>query len=458
MRKWILLALVLLFALTSCTTIRPNILPSWVNTKPVLSGYVTHVGEGSGETASEARNAAYRDVLSKMGGEIGYDLYDLYYREFSANKTIGAIGTKVNDEYSYTSNGIYFHFVYASTAEGSFYAARRAEYVALLDREARIQRLLDAAVEEYRQNRDVGAAETVLRALLVSLEGDTLNESYQPEALVGKAVEYLERIRIRNVKNKRRISPDAISFRVVRNKGLVKPVVEEAIVVCEYRAIKNDYSLGSTSTMGRTDRYGRFVFNWTNPFAMRSGELKISVKLDADLLYRITLAGGTELLEPVRKVLEDTSFVYAYSRETLLEPSSVVIAVAEYGFDGRAKEETYLESSLKNAFLMVDAAVPEIVTVLEDEGSEIEEDLLARFGEKDLIIVCRTGVSDHTQAAGRNFAKAEGQMVLLFPKEGMREEYSNIHFASGGESEVEADEATLRTIAEITASLVLEEF
>lgn len=456
--KKLLPILLVLFLLASCASFKSSLRPYWVDNLPSSMDSIYYVGSGTGSTLSEAKAQAYRDVLSQMGENIGYDLYDLYYREMTSTKGIAALSSKISGEYNYSVNDIFFYYVMTTTPADTFLEARSPEYIARLNREDRIDAFLREATENYKANKDVAAAESILKAVMVSLEGEMVGEEYQPETLVQKAVEYLERLKITAVSNRRKTPSDAITFRVVRNKGLFSPVVEEATVKCDFTIIGLEEELDHSFHFARTDAYGRFVFNRTNPYMLHEGDIQVSVLLNEDLVYRLGLVASDELLAPIFAVIEETSYSRHYAYKPAVKSEQVLLAVAEYELNGNCRTKTYLEDTLKETLGGIGLEVPAITVMYVDDSTDVEQTVLYNYGDYRYVFICMSGISERAQIDEVIYSKAEGQIILLDTKSGTREEINTIHFASSGHSTTEADEKALYKVSEIISNLVLQEF
>ena len=133
------------------------------------------------------------------------------------------------------------------------------------------------------------AVEDIFQVVFFFLFVDLKNEEYSPEALFEKAIKYVSNLRIENVKPSRDTPSGSLEFRVLRTKGLMYPVVENALVECSYSAISLNGETENLSHLARTNAKGRFIMNRTNPYALHEGIIKISVHIDDDFMFNLSL-------------------------------------------------------------------------------------------------------------------------------------------------------------------------
>ena len=155
---------------------------------PSVSGSVSFVGEGRGESEQNARAAAYRSALERMGSDLGYDIVSSYYRELLNTDRIAELGSYIASSYSTFDNSGYYYYVLVITPADSFDERRSEDIEKARGRDREIASLLSSASAHYRANEDVDALSDVLSALSLSLDGSL---QHSPDDLMARAMAYL---------------------------------------------------------------------------------------------------------------------------------------------------------------------------------------------------------------------------------------------------------------------------
>ena len=445
--------------LFSCTTIVDSERPSWIDAVPEIPGEKVFVASGMGNSEVEARSNAVLSALSQMGEEIGYSLEEKYFRELFSSLVISDLGARIADEYSWEIDGEWTVFVAVTAMDETFEGARSPEFLEIQKREEEISSLLSSSLDAYKNNRDMEAVEDILQAALISLSGDVKNEEYSPEVLFEKAIKYLSNLRIENVKPSRDTSSSSLEFRVQRTKGLLYPMVENALVECSYSAISLSGEIENLSHLSRTNAKGRFVMNRTNPYALHEGNIKISVHIDDDLMFNLSLKAPKELMASLNKAIDDGSLEYSYSFPPRQDISSVVIALAEYNYDGSMrKEDGALKSVLENLFALQGISFETIVFAEGEEESDNIEALLSQYNHMEKIYVIRMGVVSRINIDDKVYSRAEGKIIEINPSISEKNDVSAFHACVSGASEKEADENTLEKLSQVICGFLLGEF
>lgn len=445
--------------LFSCTTLTYSERPSWIDAVPEIPGEKVFVASGVGNSEVEARSNAVLSVLSQMGEEIGYSLEEKYFRELFSSLVISDLGARIADEYSWEIDGEWTVFVAVTAMDETFEGARSPEFLEIQKREEEISSLLSSSLDAYKNNRDMEAVEDILQAALISLSGDVKNEEYSPEVLFEKAIKYLSNLRIENVKPSRDTPSSSLEFRVQRTKGLLYPMVENALVECSYSAISLSGEIENLSHLSRTNAKGRFVMNRTNPYALHEGNIKISVHIDDDLMFNLSLKAPKELMASLNKAIDDGSLEYSYSFPPRQDISSVVIALAEYNYDGSMrKEDGALKSVLENLFALQGISFETIVFAEGEEESDNIEALLSQYSHMEKIYVIRMGVVSRINIDDKVYSRAEGKIIEINPSISEKNDVSAFHACVSGSSEKEADENTLKKLSQVICGFLLGEF
>lgn len=460
MKKTIPLLSILVFILLySCTTMSISERPSWIDAVPEIPGEKVFVASGMGTSEVEARSNAVLSALSQMGEEIGYSLEEKYFRELFSSLVISDLGARIADEYSWEIDGEWTVYVAVTAVDETFEGARSPEFLEIQKREEEISSLLSSSLDAYKNNRDMEAVENVLQAALISLSGEVKNEEYSPEFLFEKAIGYISNLKIENVKPSRDTPSDSLEFRVVRKKGLMYPVVENALVECSYSAISLSGEIENLSHLARTNAKGRFVMNRTNPYALHEGSIKLSMHIDDDLMFNLSLKAPVDLMRRLDEAIENESLEYSYSFPPRQDTTSVVIALAEYNYDGSIrKEDGVLKSILENMFAYQGITFDNIVFAEGEEESDNIESLLSQYGHMNKVYIIRMGVVSRIKIDDKVYSRAEGKIIEIIPSTLERNDVSAFHSCVSGSGEKEADENTLEKISQVICGFLLGEF
>ena len=459
MKKAWILSIIFSLLLFSCTTVESLGRPSWIDSVPEIPGEKVFVSSGSGSSEVEARSNAVLSVLSQMGEEIGYSLEGKYFRELFSSLVIEDLGARIADEYSWEIDGEWTVYVAVTASDETFNEARSPEFLEIQKREEEIQKLLSESLEAYKDNRDMEAVEKILNAALISLSGEIKNEEYSPDALFDQAIGYITNLRIESVKPSRDTPSGSLEYRVVRTKGLMYPVVEDAVVECRYSAISIEGEIETFSHLARTNGKGRFVANRTNPYSLHEGEIKISMHIDDDLMFNLSLKAPEYLMNRLKDSVEEGSFVYSYSFAPRQDTSSVVVALAEYNFDGSLRvEDGVLKEVLVDMFASQGITLENIVYAEGEEENDNIESLLPEYSHMNKIYIIRMGVVSRIPIGDKVYSRTEGRIIEITPSTMERNDVTSLHYCASGKDEREADENTILKQAQIICGFLLGEF
>ena len=252
-KLYFIISTIVVLLLFSCTTLDTGLRPSWIDKAPEIPGEKVFIASGNGKSEVEARSNAVLSALSQMGSEIGYDIEDKYFRELFSSLVIEDLGARIADEYSWQIDGEWTVYVAVTASEEVFEGAKSPEFLEIQNRAKDISLLLSQSLEAYKNNKDMEAVEKILQGALIALSGEVKNDEYSAESLFDKAIKYLNNLRIENVKPSRDTPSGSLEFRVVRTKGLMYPVVEDAVVECSYSAISLTGVIEEFSHLARTN-------------------------------------------------------------------------------------------------------------------------------------------------------------------------------------------------------------
>ena len=129
-RLCIIFSLVLL--LSSCRSVSTLLesaytgVPSWALMKPEEKDRIFFVSSSGAESSSQRYNENYRQLLSQISQELGYEVTGTYYRELSTLGTISDLGLRISAVKE--NEGILYMLAEAESAV--FETKRSAEYIA----------------------------------------------------------------------------------------------------------------------------------------------------------------------------------------------------------------------------------------------------------------------------------------------------------------------------------------
>ena len=459
MRRWSFLFLVVLLLFSSCTTISLESRPYWIDSTPEIPGLEVFVAKGEGSTETDAKTNAISAALSQMGEAIGYDLETMYFRELFSTQEILDLGARIADEYKWEIDGNWTYYIAVTADEEIFAAARTPESIEYRKNLDSITSLLDGSLEAYKENRDIEGVEKLLEALVLSLEGNISSEVLDPDLILEKALTYLGQIQIESAKKGRNDDEDSFVFRVVRKKGLMYPVVEEATVECSYWALTVEGEIKQFSHPAKTDSKGRFSFNRTNPYILRTGELKLSVRIDEDLMARLSRVAPSYMVEKIEEAVEKGSMVYSYSYAPLQDLESIAFAFAEYGYDGTLlKEEGHLASTLQRIFSIEGMDNVNLFFADGEDENENLESLLSLYDSFSQIYIIRMGVVGRNRIDDTIYSRAEGKIIRVDTATGEKTYTENFHYTGSGLSSQEADSMALSVLSSVISAYLLGEF
>ena len=413
-----------------------------------MFGSAAFVGRGSGEDEVSARNDSLRDALSQMGEGLGYDLVPLYLRELSGSGRIQELGTYISDSYSTSSGGRISYYTLVITPDSGYYSKRSDEYTALLERENSIKAYLESAGRHYRANEDTEALTDTLKALDLSLSGTVTDPSLMPDKLLARAEEYLSNIRIQLTRHK---NGSTVGVRLTRNSAMFSPRIINALVDAVYLMSNNDGGVVESTLPCRTGQNGQFTFSRTNPYMIRTGIIRFRIGFPSSLLQSIESHAEEGFLDDFISRLESVSCEYAYSERPAYDPSSLIIAVSSYGYDGNLRNE----DDALNAFTsMLENTAVDYYSIVPGSG-DVEDEVYASvrelYPEKRYVLLVRVGVVDSSEASGSVYMRAEGR-VTMHDTETESVLFSQDSFAAASGSDRESAESAALAREAVTAA------
>ncbi len=457
MKKMVfLLGTLMLFS--SCRSLVTSISnrPQWIDTPPYFALSTAFVGEGEGESEEDAKINAYLDAIEKMGEEVQLDYKNVYFSELYNTSRIQEFSTIIYDSYSEETDGIWHYYVLTVSNTQRLIEARSISYNERVDRETRLTFLVDKALEYYKDNRDVDAVNTLLEAVLVTMEGEITKEEYSTEVLVQRIEKYISQIEF-SVDERERGS-NLCAFKIQRNKGILKSAVEGASCKVIYPSLDPDGNILRLPYSVKSNEKGIVTVNETNAYSLKKGVVSITIDVDEDIIKNIDRVAGEELLRGVKSLIESITFSAEYSEDETYSEGEAVIALALYGYDGGRID---IEVGRKIISSMCAALYLDDVTVVEAEGEDEEETLQFlkdKYGDRFVIYMVRIGVVDRIHTLGLWYTKTEGNIVKITPSRIVRDGYKTMQYSSVSSTEAPDDEKALENQIRLTVGFVLGEF
>lgn len=457
MKRAYLLFILMIIFLSSCRSLvtTEEERPEWIDTPPFVALSTSFVGEGEGETEEDAIVNAYLDVIEKMGEEVELDNKNKYFSELYNTSRIQEFSTIVSDSYAEVEDGVWHYYVLTLSNTARLSEARSSDYSERIEREMRITELVTSSLDYYKANRDVDAVNTLLEAVLVSLEGEITLSEYSTEKLVARIEKYVSQIEF---SVDERVSGTSLcTFRIYRNKGILKSAVENGACSVTYPSLDPDGNIVRLPYLVQSNEKGIVTVNKTNAYSLKKGTMTITIDVDEDIIDSIDKIAGEDLLSGVKSLIASTSFSAEYSEKETYSKGEALIALALYGYDGGSID---IEKGREIITSMCDSLLLERVDVVEAEGEDEEEAL--QFLEDNyggrVVYMVRIGIVDRVHTLGLWYTKTEGNIVKITPSGIIRDGYKTMQYSSLSSTETPDDEAALENQIRLTAGFVLGEF
>jgi len=429
--------------------------PDWATTTPKVVGAVMYTGHGIAFSEESAKDRAYQEILDKIGKDLGYEIGNQYLREILATGEISSLSTSVVDTYiNQQANGAWNYYVMVRTPQSVLLSSRSPDYKSLLEREAKIEDTLSETIALYRDNKDVSAINKVLEAIVISLEGDVNNPDYTSEALLEKALGYLDKLRI-TLSSPSKDCSIAVGVKVKRAKGLFYPPVEGATVLARYTMMDTDNNTIESSIECRTDKRGSFRFKNTNPYILRTGEVRFSILLDSSLLSKIEANAPKGFLNSLYSILAEKEVSYSYEGKKSLSPDDLLIAVALYDEEGNPIDTTSFISDVDNYLDWAKMPEYSYVSIYGDEFEDMYYSLLDEYPSYSYFIIVRVGITGFKEYQEEIHVRTEGR-VLIYTNHMEEVAIQDSNIIGSGDSMESAKDDSLKKEAYIIAGRLLE--
>ncbi len=456
MIKRLFLILTLCVFFISCATVSVFVRPDWISTTPKISGAVMYVGHGISFSEEGAKDDAYKEILDKIGKDLGYEIGTQYFRQLMSTDSIESLSTEVSDHYVYQeTNGEWHYYVLARTSAKILENSRSQSYVELLQREDNISKKLSDSISLYKENRDVDAINALLEAIVISLEGDVNNPDYTPDFLLEKVINYAENLRITLSKEAK--ESIGVTVKVSRTKGLFYPPVNNSSVIAKYSMMDINGDIISSTVRCMTNKKGTFRFKNTNPYIIRSGEIVFSILLDSNLLSKIEEKAQEGFLDSLYNILEEKSVAYSYDDTGRFSPDELLFAIALYDTDGNQIDNPDFIEEVKRYFSTAKVADFSFVIAFGEESEDIYYDLLKTYPEYRYYAILRVGVTDFKQYRDEIYARTEGRVTIVSSSDEREIAVQDSYMVGSGHDSESASYDSLLREARIIAGRLLEE-
>ncbi|MGN0907562.1 MAG: hypothetical protein ACI4NM_10475 [Bullifex sp.] len=376
--KKLSLIIIIAFFLVSCRTVSTMIesaytgIPAWALMKPEEKDYSYFVSSSDADSSSQRYNENYRELLSQVSAELGYEVTGTYYRELSTLGTISDLGFRIKE--TKENEGVLY--MLAEADRSVFDTMRSPEYIAMRDRLERIEALSAEAMEYYRFNNDIAALDAWIRAADVLSDGPV--PGYSAEEFLSKAAEIARNIRFRIADR----SPETgeCTLIVSRDKGVLSPRVTGAPILVTIQVHDHDDGFYSYSYREVTGDDGKVSFSKKYPRMADIGSVEFSLDLSTkDITY-----------EPLVREIEDTRITFDYAIESRTSREGIVTAFSEYDENGEELSSSWSEKAFVT-YLEKDGISVTVASISGSEWESVLSEARERFPDKKYIIWSRVG-------------------------------------------------------------------
>ena len=452
----ILLFVLLLFSCSTLTSLTGE-LPSWVTSPPVIAASTVIVGEGTGQSEEEAKTNAIMNVLYQMGEENGISYSDIYFRELYSTSMIAQFGTELSSVYSQEKDGVWYYYVLTVSNTTKLNEARSKDYLDRLDRENRIEAKVEESLSYYKANKDVYAINSLLEAVLISLEGNTSKPEYSTDYLIDRAVKYASQLTFEFLGKTKKTNGEN-GFKILRNKGVLKAPVEDATVKIYYPSLTPEGTIMQSSYDAKSDDRGIVIVNSTNAYSLKKGEITIAIELDEDILSQIEAKTDNTFLSSLREQIELNKLSAEYAKKETYKDGECIFAIALFDYDGSSIDYNIAKDIILDMCSTLSLTPPEVVELGGEDQEEALDYLKENYSDKKIIYMVRIGIVDRVSSLGLVYAYSEGTITKIDNSTGTTKEYPTMHYAISGDSEEDSSARLLEYQIRITCGYLLGEF
>ena len=405
MKRVILIILISIF-LISCSSISTVMeaaytgIPTWAIKKPEKKGLKYFVSSSNDENQNQRVNTIYRDLLSQISQELGYEVTSTYYRELSNLGTIADLGLEIIERKEV--DGTLYYLAVAD--ESSFESKRSQDYKLELERASRIKALDEQAILYFKDNNDIAALNCFISAVNILNEGPAL--SYRKEDFLNSAIEIAKSIKFKLSD----VDPNSgeCTLIVSRDRGALSPRVVEAPILVTIMVHDHNGEYYEYSYREITDEKGRVAFYKKFPRMANIGSVTFSLDIPRQDIQ------SKELV----KEIEETKITFDYSIVNKSSREGIVIAFSEWDENGEILSTTYSSDAFKK-YLENDGIKVVSAIINGSEFDEVLKSAQERFPDKRYLIWSRVGRNTtHTTPLGDYVTSSQGYTVLADLKTG----------------------------------------
>ena len=404
--KKVILIIIITALLISCSSISTVVeaaytgVPTWAIKTPDKKGLKYFVSSSNEENQNQRTNLIYRDLLSQISQELGYEVTSTYYRELSTLGTIADLGLEIIDKKE-VDGTLYF----LAVADESYFESMRAEeYKLELERASRIKALDERAIQYYKDNNDIAALNCYISAVNILNEGPAL--TYTKEEFLKSATEIARSIKFKLSD----VDPDngECTLIVSRDRGFLSPRVVEAPILVTIMVHDHTGSYYEYSYREITDEKGMVAFYKKFPRMANIGSVTFSLDITTEDLP------SEELINEI----EATTINFDYNIISKSSREGIVIAFSEWDENGEILPTTYSSDAFKK-YLEKDGIKVVNAIINGNEFEEVLKSAQERFPDKSYLIWSRVGRNTtHKTPLGDYVTSSQGYTVLADLKTG----------------------------------------
>ncbi len=454
-----ILALLLGFILTGCSTIRTFVqagisgLPYWVYNPQfgLASGATAFVGQGKAETARQAELFAYSDIISQLSDYLGVELGQEQYKELSVLGTIANLGLTVSNTEETSLEGQAVVYVLAVADTQALEAASSDEVKKRNELSKSIEQLILEGDGYIRQGQDLKGVSSYLQSMVLSYGQDYIDEEYAYGTIAAEIEEVLNSVNITLLSKNAKTAETIVQ--VLRKTSLFPSRVDAAEIKASYQAIDVTGGIYDDSFVYSTDSNGLISYSPLNFTMVRKGSVVFSFDLDTEL--EALLSTDEQTVNKLKALIQSKSVTFEYDKEYSL--GSIAIAVLEHDANGYVTDNKTTTDYLVYC-LNVDGADAQAYYALSDQEEDVLYDYVQTRGSCNCLLVCRFGQTETITSSNGIFVTVEGTATLyttnLRDKNRVLYESDIIYATGSAETSQEAIKQAYVKLADIVHSLL----
>jgi len=375
--------------------------PIWVTQPDARIGKTVFVGQGTDQSAFNARLGAMNDILKQISSYLGDDIHDRYYREFSTTDAIKAFNLSVVREYR--GNDATYLMVECDTKQLT--ALRTDVENDKIAEDKTIASLIEQADKAYQENNDVRAIEYCLDAVL---QIKTNLSSYDATPLIKRSVRYLDAIRFK-LSNQ---DPDngTVHVQVTRKRFILSPQVKNAPVIARFKTSNLKGLQSEDHLLFNSAADGMFQFEPFNSGMVKKGSVAFSIDVD-DRLEKLKPILSEEEYASIVDAIQARTVSFSYDIISPYAGVEMVVNIKEYSIDGNilARHDALTKVvdflSTKGIKVVLDASETQ-------DGAELAQEVHSLYPNNRYLLYGTVGVADYPKIGKKTIVVVSGQMQL----------------------------------------------